>query len=291
MRVTAIGKIIYALPLSLSGSLLAGDCPSQIGDPQVLRVAGLRGLPQQKALRRLMARCVKRDEERFPQAVFYCGDRLRPALRSLVQDPEFGGLAVTLLAFIAVREDLRGIIQSPPQPKQPEFSDRWAYSVACSLLDPSSDEDWSFLRKCALNEFDDAWVDAGAIQTLKLISSPRSRGILEEAQRRNSSRLRSVSQAIEYIESKPAPLVGPNLEALAARVARALSIGEWKGNGKPQCNETADKALVNFTFESGRDRLIYTATFHKSEAIWRLRGVSETAQMLMPAPVPTVLPQ
>lgn len=170
-------------------------------------------------------------------------------------------------------------------------ANRWAYSVACSLLEPSTDEDWSFLRKWALSEFDDAWVDAGAIQTLKLIASPRSRGILEEARRRNSSRVRSVSQAIEYIESKPAPLVGSNLETLAERAAQALSIGKWKGNGKPQCNETGDKALVDFTFESGRDSIIYTATFHKSKAIWVLRGVRETMQMLMPAPVPMARPQ
>ena len=118
MRVTA-RMFIYVLPLSLSGVPVGGDCPSQIGDQHVLRVAGLRGSPQHKALRRLMARYLEHDEERFPEAVFYCGDRLRPALRSLVQDPEFGEMAVSLLAFIAVPEDLRVIIQSPPRPRRP----------------------------------------------------------------------------------------------------------------------------------------------------------------------------
>jgi hypothetical protein len=53
-------------------------------------------------------------------------------------------------------------------PESSIFGDRWRYAVATSLVSPDDEDEWSFLRRCALNEFNDRWVDAGAIQTLKL---------------------------------------------------------------------------------------------------------------------------
>ena len=42
-----------------------------------------------------------------------------------------------------------------------------------------------------------------------------------------------------------------------------------------------DKALIDLVFLTSEDRLIYTATFHKIDGLWRLRGVRETLQQFM----------
>lgn len=266
------------------GAALALDCQLQIGDPEVFRIARLQGYDRELALRALLAD----SKSDLNEAVFYYGDRLRAALRVLLKDARVGESAAGLLAFIAAPDDVKAIIGSPPSPKNSAFGNRWAYDVATSLLEPTSDEEWSFLRKCALNELDDLWVDAGAIQTLKLLASPRSRAILEDAQKRNTSRRGHITRALDYIDANPTPLSGSNIQALAEHIAQAVSVGEWKGNTVARCNESGDRALVKFTFESGSDRLIYTATFHRSDTMWKLRGVRETMQMMLLRP--TVLP-
>lgn len=65
------------------------------------------------------------------------------------------------------------------------------------------------------------------------------------------------------------------------RVAQAIKIGKWQGNKPPQYNEAKDKALVACEFISERDLLFHTATFHKVNGKWRLRGVRETMQVLL----------
>jgi hypothetical protein len=257
------------------------DCARlQITDTELLRIAQLSGPPQASALRALLA-----GNHYSNESVFYFGDRLRTSLRSSLQDARVGESAARLLALIAVPEDVRAIIESPPQPQKKGFSNRWAYSVAASVLDPQSDVEWLFLRKCVINGFDDRWVDAGAIQTLKLIASPRSRAVLEDAQRLNSFRVRSITTALEYINSEPPSLVGPDLKSLAERVAQIIRIGDWKGNGAAFCNESGDKALVDFFFQTISDRFVYTATFHRSDAGWKLRGVRETEQAMIGIPL------
>src|ERR1700693_2485110 len=100
--------------------------------------------------------------------------------------------------------------------------------LRCRLHDvgTASEEEWAFLRKAAFNGFDDRWVDYGAIQTLKLIASPRSRQILEEAGQRNPERAEMVAAALDYIRSNPSPLSDGNLEVLAKRTAEVVKIGE-----------------------------------------------------------------
>ena len=153
------------------------------------------------------------------------------------------------------------------------------------VREPVSAEEWAFLRKAALNGFDDRWVDYGAIQTLKLIASPRSRQILEETGQRNPERAKVVATALDYIQSNPRPLSDGNLEELARRTAEAVKIGEWEGSGPAQYNQAHDKALVDFLFLTGSDRLTYMATFHKVAGVWRLRAVRETMQAMLPPPV------
>jgi hypothetical protein len=207
MGITVLRAISAVLALNiltaLVGAALAQECPLQIGDPNVFRVARLQGASQQNELRELITDELRSDKHELRESVFYYEARLRPALRSLLQDPKVNEEAVDLLTLIGVPEDLRTIIERPPQPKRKAFLHRWAYSVACSLLDPSSEEEWSFLRHCALNEYHDRWVDAGAIQTLKLIASPRSREILEEAHNQNEFRVRSVTGALQALTLTP----------------------------------------------------------------------------------------
>ena len=200
---TARSGLLVAMLTALVGSAQPLGCRLQIGDPDVFRVAQLQGSLQQTALQGLLAN--RRD---LSEALFYYGNRLRPSLRGLLQDGEVGESAAWSLALIGVPEDVKTIIGSPPRTKKLAFASRWAYGVATSLLEPTSDSEWAFLQKCALNEFDDRWVDGGAIQTLKLIGSPRSREILEGAQRVNAYRVRSLTRALEYVDSGPVPLFG-----------------------------------------------------------------------------------
>ena len=262
----------------LIGSAQAQQCPSLVAeDPAFARVIALTGKAQRNELRRLMAT----DNQRgFINSVFYYGERLRPALLSLVADRDHAGYAVELLALIGEPEDLRRIIKSPPRAGRDALSFRWAYQVASSLLDPSSEEDWSFLRRCALHEYENPWADTGAIQTLKLIASPRAREILEEAQNKNTFQQRSLSNPLQYIDSNPAALAGMDLISLSERIAQTISPVTWKGNGMPRCNEKQDQALINFNFETDEDLYFYSATFHKTSDAWKLRGLRETAQAL-----------
>ena len=240
----------------------------------------MQGTPQTAALRTVLNR-----QKDLSEDVFYYGDRLRPVLLRLLHDAEVGESAAGLLALIAMPEDIRAIIESPRQPKKMVFANRWAYGVTTSLLHPTSEEEWSFLRRCALNELTDRWVDQGAIQSLKLIASPRGQTILEEAQRKNPYRARSVARALEYVVSGPRSLSSSNLQSLAEQVAETIGTGEWRGNSPARCNEMGNKALVDFSFEAGLDRLTYTATFHRTEATWTLRGVRQTMQALIMRPI------
>jgi hypothetical protein len=175
-------------------------------------------------------------------------------------------------------EDLGAVIRQATPPVPGPVSNRWAYGVVCALLEPRSEREWAFLRRCALNGYGDRWVDAGAIQTLELIATPRSLQILKEAQQRNVYRAGSIARAIDYVQSRPPALKGEKLDELANRVAKGLSIGKFEGKGKARYNESGDKALIDFTYDTGEDRLIYTATFHMVDGFWRLRGIRETLQ-------------
>lgn len=174
---------------------------------------------------------------------------------------------------------------APPNSRE-VFGNRWAYYVASTLLEPSDEEQWAFLRKCAFNEYNDGWVDFGGITTLRLIASPRSVEILEQARTKNGRRAKTIDRALEWIRSNPPALAHRDLAEAAKRVAQAIGIGSWEGNGKPRYNEEGDMALVDCVFLDGLDRLTYTVTFHKVDGVWVLRGVRETMQALIAPPPP-----
>jgi hypothetical protein len=74
-----------------------------------------------------------------------------------------------------------------------------------------------------------------------------------------------------------------DLKALAEYVAKLLTIGTWKGNGSQRFNRAGDKALIDFTFQTAEDHLVYTATFHRIDGLWTLRGANETFQAFAPS--------
>jgi len=278
--VAVIILIIWTALLPSRGSAaLSPACAENVG-----RIAALDGESQRKALRSLLSGNFLEEHESL-ECVFYYGDRLRQPLRTLLRDPKFGELALHLLGLIGEPNVLPLLLVVPPS----RPTNRWAYDVVCTMLEPASDEEWAFLRKAAFNGFDDRWVDYGAIQTLKLIASPRSRQILEEASQRNPGRAEAVAAALDYRRSNPSPLSDANLDALAERAAEVVKIGKLEGVGPPQYNQARDKALVDFLFNTGSDDLIYTATFHKIAGVWRLGGVRETMQAFRPPRI--LLPQ
>src|SRR6185369_9220941 len=215
----------------------------------VRRISRLTGDILLNELRELLAGQFEsdnaRERESLEELVFYYERKLRSALRSLVPDAKVGLQASEFLAFIGDPKDIQLIVRHAPTPKRKLFQDRWAYGVVCALLEPTSKEEWAFLRKCALNEYDDLWVDVGAIDTLKLIASPQSLEILEEVRKGNTDRARSIDQAVEYIKSKPPPLAGTNLLEAAKKVAEAIKRGDWEGNKEPRYNEEGDMAIVD----------------------------------------------
>jgi hypothetical protein len=275
-QIVAMGLVVI---VALSRSSEAQHGTVHIGERELARIGALRAASQEEALRRAIVQEQSQGLAlEFNDLVFYHEDQLRPSLRRLFTDPEIGHYVARILALIGAPEDLTLIIQSPPPPGSQAFSNRWAYNVVCSLLHPTSELQWSFLRKCALNGYEDRWVDRGAIQTLKLMASSRSQAILEEVRTQNEYRSGSAMRGIEYIRSNPSPLQASDIEELAARVGQIIRIGDWEGNAKPKYNRTRDKALVDFRFSTGEDSYIYTSTFHHLDGVWKLCGVRETLQ-------------
>jgi hypothetical protein len=106
--------------------------------------------------------------------------------------------------------------------------------------------------------------------------------ILEDASRLNPFQAERIADVLKYLRSNPRATTGRDLEALVSRVARSLKIGTWRGNGSPRFNEAGDKAFVDLQFHTGLDSLTYTATFHKINGLWALRGVREVRQAFAP---------
>jgi hypothetical protein len=252
----------------------------------IRRISRLSGEIQKNELRSLLTGEYKSQgaEDNLQEMVFLYYREFAPGLRELLGDPVVGAAAAQLLSFIGVPEDMRLIVQQTAPRKTGAYPNRWAYSVACSLLDASTDEEWAFLLKCATNGYNDPWVDRGAIQTLKLIASPRSLETLKQAARVRTARKETITEAMDYIQSSPPPVSGNNLSEVAKSVAQVIKIGKWQTNEPPRLNDEGDMALVDCIFVSGDDRLTYTATFHNVSGVWKLRGIRETVQALMARP-------
>jgi hypothetical protein len=234
--------------------------PRPFSEQEIDRIVKLEGDDLLRELRELLA-----GSGPTLDPIFRHEARLRPALRTLARDPDVTIAARGLLSAIAMPEDLHFILQLPAPPPVPLGS--WEYSVVSALVNPDSEEEWAFLEKCALGKFDTGWPRNGAIQTLRLTGGARSQKLLDQVPRA-AVWDNTIVEALDYIKSNPGPLTDPDLDVSAARAAAALGAGSWKGHSEPRFNEAGDKALIDISFESS----IYTATFHKVDGVWTLRG-------------------
>ena len=151
-----------------------------------------------------------------------------------------------------------------------------------ALIHPTTEAEWRFLERCVNYEFQDWWLVNGAIQSLQLNATPRSKAILESAGQKNPK----VRERIQPAPADPPTLAHLDLETAAKTIAQTLGPKTWQGNKAPRLNERADKALIDLTFHIGFDYLVYTATFHKINDSWTLRNVYETYQAFSPPPPP-----
>jgi len=261
----------------------------------VRRVAKLKGEALRIELRELLRSEFKSDNDTIvnfrnglTEQIFFYERQFSPALLSLIEDDKVGPLVGNLLAVISNPEDLSMLVQCGRQ----------SYLIVSSLLEPNSREEWVFLRKCALND-DDFRIGAGAINSLKLIPSEHSLEILQEAYKQSKRMRELIGEAIQYLKSNPESLADTSLVELQKRVAGAIQISGWKGNGIPRFNAEGDKALVDFEFIvdcnfgdilelvdeenpiKRKDLYIYTGTFHKVNGEWKLRSLRETTRALI----------
>ncbi len=178
--------------LTLAMALALGAIAQELDDEslkkKISEVAELRGSAQVDALRALLENkdYAGAETETFIRMIFFYEHDLQEALRSLLTDSAVADEVFFLLPLIGDPEDIRFMIQASPE-QQKTFPDQWAYGVACSLLEPTSQDEWDFLRKAALDEFEDTWSGRGAIQSLKLIATQESRRMLEDVHKKMST--------------------------------------------------------------------------------------------------------
>lgn len=249
---------------------------------ELARIVDLEGHEQVAGLRQLLAGDLDLDaEEEIEFLAFKYEDPLRPALLNLVSDESVGDRAATILGLIGLPDDLRHVLENRPDPDSENEEYAWVYYVATAMLEPETEAEWNFLRRCALNEFDDLWADAGAIQTLQLIASPRSRTILEEVREKREHRSQRATRAIAYIDADPPSLDDTDLEAAGRRIAEVTQRGKWEGNDPPRFNVAGDKAMIDCRYIAGHDMYINTAVYHRIGGVWKLRGVRLSLQLYL----------
>ena len=249
----------------------------------VRRILKLPVDAQRRELKELLAGEMDPAGPPLNELMFTQESMARPTLRWLLGDPEVGPQAGELLAFAGFPEDVRLLVQYAPEPNGEPAVNRWTYAVASALLEPSSEREWSFLKRCAADNYGDHWIDAGAIRTLQLIASPRSLQILQDVRKLNPYRTNEVDKAVSYINSQPGPLTGKDANSAAEKLAQALGSGVWMGNELPRYDDQHDAALVDCDFLlEGTQFLVFTATLHREGAVWRVGGVRQTRQKLLP---------
>ncbi len=139
----------------------------RVGASEISNAANLVGDRQMRELRALLAGDFGNDRREFADSVFYYEARFRPALRALTLDPLVTEGARFFLSSIGAPEDLRLMVKLAPPRSSLELSEVWRYALVTALVRPDNESEWAFLRRCALNDFDDRWADAGAIQTFE----------------------------------------------------------------------------------------------------------------------------
>lgn len=261
------------------------ELEKEFSTTDIEQIAGMSGEAQKNSLKELLAGTSNPSEKQgIEDFIFVHEKELRPALRSLVGDSVVGIKVIQRLTLIGEPEDLILILDNAPKPNESSPGNRWAYHVVTSLLDPSTEKEWSFLEKCAAGDYQDAWVDEGAIETMKLIAKPESAEILQGVLKKNKRQAYLIQMSLDYLKTNSVSLLDTNLNEAANKVAQAIKIGKWQKNENIRYNQDHDKALVDCVFISGRDLLVHTATFHRVEGVWKLRGVRETLQAFLAKP-------
>jgi len=72
-------------------------------------------------------------------SIFYHEDKLRSSLRSYLHDRKARENAQAVLALIGDPGDLQLVVRQAPPVARTPFANRWAYGVACALLEPSTE--------------------------------------------------------------------------------------------------------------------------------------------------------
>lgn len=247
------------------------------------RILQLPTEDQRRELRELLAGVMDPAGTPLDELAFAQENRARPVLRWLLDDIQVGPQAGELLAFIGRPDDLGLLMRYAPEPNGEPAVNRWSYAVASALLNPANDREWLFLKRCACDNFGDHWVDLAAIRTLRLIASPRSLQVLQDVRKLNPARTNEVDAAVAYINGQPVPLTGKNAVAAAEKLAQALNVGTWMGNERPRYDDLRDAALVDCNFLVGGSQfLVFTATLRQDGPVWRVDGVRQTRQKILP---------
>jgi hypothetical protein len=255
----------------------------QFNAADLARILQLPTDGQRRELRELLAGVMDPAGPPLDELIFAQENRARLTLRWLLDDLQVGPQAGELLAFIGRPEDLGLLIKYAPEPNGEPAVNRWSYAVASALLNPATDREWLFLKRCACDNFGDHWVDLAGIRTLRLIASPRSLQILQDVRKLNPARTNEVDAAVAYISTQPAPLTGKDAATAAERLAQALNVGTWMGNEPPRFDDLHDAALVDCNFLAGGSQfLVFTATLRQDGPVWRVNGVRQTRQKILP---------
>jgi len=256
----------------------------QVRSKDLERVVSLKGESQRLALRDVILG--ERNDDKIAkdldELLLSKTSLIHDALLSLATDEHAKKQASEFIATLALPDDMARILPMPPSPEKGDaYENRWVYSLVTGLIEPTTDSEWELLKRAECGDYDDLWVDAGAIQSLRLNASAHGRAILQEVATRNPDRKKMVDRATAYIDGGAKPIADADLIEAGKKAAHAIGFSGWQGNHAPRYSENRETALVDASFIIDRDLLVYTATFQHVGDQWRLRAIRETMQALL----------
>lgn len=203
----------------------------------------------------------------------------RPMLQDFLNDKDVARSAASILVFMGYPEDIRTVLKKFPPRETRDYRNFLCSQIAYALFDPVTEEEWDFLRRCAIDEFQDGWADAAALQTLSLLDDTRRLDIFNEVKQKNRKRVSD--DLIARFNTAPPALMGEDISLLAGNISKAVSAGTWESNEEPRRNTPDTIALVDMFFRSGRCGYLYTAVFHRADNLWKLRGLHYQMHMTL----------
>jgi len=261
-------KLIHPFETPLTG--LKCEMYREFGGRDIIRIAALNAVDRTPEVRELLGGRFKGGDEM--QQIFEMEHVFRPALRELVNDPHVGRDAISLLAFIGLPEDITWTVEHNPAFTNAGSDDRWASVLVGAMLEPRSEKEWAFLKRCAEGEFQHPDATESAIITLSTIASPRSRQILEELHPKDDDLVSFIAVACGRIKSNPTPFTDRDLVRLGKRVAAQMPCADWDGHPAPVYNEKRDKAFIATDLGGNWEASPFNATFHRVDGHWKLTG-------------------